>query len=89
MTMNRYTVSVTGFFLADDSEHAVEQFIDMVSESLVAPNNVEMVCLTCNHTVGEHENTDAAQCRMCECDALHINIGECINQCFTQAEAEL
>ena len=34
-------------------------------------------CETCEHPSHWHEDTPEAPCLVCECDILHLDLGEC------------
>lgn len=74
--LNRYLVSLVSTFMAEDSEHAVEQFMDMIANSDVVPNNVQLLCQQegCYHKPSHHRDTPEASCRYCNCESLWIEV---------------
>lgn len=43
-------------------------------------------CLTCDHDASEHEDTADACCTRCDCDTLHLDVGDCTLACYDNKE---
>lgn len=39
-------------------------------------------CLDCAHPAGDHDDTADAFCMNCDCAGLHLDIGECDDDCY-------
>lgn len=48
------------------------------------PANVTR-CLDCGHGPGEHDDSAEAACRLCGCEVLHLDMGDCDDQCYSEA----